>query len=225
MKFIERSFYSSKGLRPRPSFYFNESEQLVIAYTNWGQKVNQDDVFKTIEGYLLSSLVDDEVTSPFISVPHLGKTANHLRTALLLLNELLYKKYNSSELSVGLEIFVGFKKNDEFVFGHIGQPNILISRKKMNILPVYQNLDLSLDLSKENLLPPVPSKLIGINASVDLEIESLKPQDGDKLLLLSYSWIPKEILNLKDNQRSFENITKTISDISDQSFWLGMLEF
>lgn len=225
MKFLERSFFTSNGLRPRPILHFNESEQLVIAFTNWAKKINTDDIIKTIEGYLLSSLVDDEVTSPFISAPHLGKTANHLRTSLLLLNETLYKKYNKDEFNAGLEIFVGFKREDEFVFGHIGQPNILMCRSKKNILPVYQNIDHSLDLSVNTLLPPVPSKLLGINPNIDIEIQSLKPHDGDKILLLSYSWIPKEILNLKDNQRSFEQITKSISDISDQSFWLGLIEF
>jgi hypothetical protein len=225
MKLSERSFYSDKGLRPRPFIHFNETEDIIIVITNWAQKIDPKKVIAVVENYLLSSKVDDEVTSPFISLPQLGKSANHLRTSLLLLNDMIYKDYNKQELNCGLEIFVGLRNRGEFVFGHVGQPNILISRGDKNILPLYQNLDLSLDLSQDHKLAPVPSKLIGINAQIDIEIQSFKPQDGDKLVLLSCSWIPQELLVLKPNKRSFENFSKILSEDSEQSSWLGLIEF
>ncbi len=225
MKFTERSFFADQGLRPRPYIYHNDNENIIIIITNWALKIEPTKIIQTIENYLLSSGVDDEVTSPFISIPFLGKSANNLRTSFLLLNNLIYKEHNRDELVTGLEIFVGFKRNDEFVFGHVGQPNILLSKKDKNILPIYQNVDLSLDLSGKTMLPPVPSKLLGVDAQIEVEIQSLKPQAKDKLLLLSYSWIPKDILNLNENKRTFDVITKTLSEIDNQSFWFGMIEF
>lgn len=225
MKFTERSFYSEKGLRPRPFVHLNETEDIIIVITNWAHRIEPKKVITITENYLLSSKIDDEVTSPFISLPQLGKSANHLRTSLLLLNDMIYKEYNQQELNCGLEIFVGFRNHGEFVFGHVGQPNILISRTDKNILPLYQNLDLSLDLSQNMKLPPVPSKLIGIDSQIDIETQSFKPQEGDKLVLLSYSWIPQDLLNLKSDRRSFETFSKILSEDSEQSSWLGLIEF
>lgn len=225
MKLFERSFYSEKGLRPRPFVHLNEAEGILIIITNWAQRINPKKIISTVENYLLSSKVDDEVTSPFISLPQLGKSANHLRTSLLLLNDAIYKEFNKQELNSGVEIFVGFRNGGEFVFAHVGQPNILISRKDKNVLPLYQNLDLSLDLSEGKVLAPVPSKLIGIDAQIDIETQSFKPQDGDKLILLSFSWIPQEFLTLKSNKRSFESFSKILADSPEQSSWLGILEF
>ncbi len=225
MKFTERSFYADSGLRPRPYIYHNDKDNIVIVVTNWAQKIEPMKIVQTIENYLLSSGVDDEVTSPFVAIPFLGKSANNLRTSLLLLNNQIYKEHNQEELTSGLEVFVGFKRDDEFVFGHVGQPNILLSKKDKNILPIYQNIDLSLDLSKKEMLPPVPSKLLGIDSQIEIEIQSLKPQKNDKLLLLSYSWIPKEILTLTESKRSFEHISKTLANVDSQSFWLGLIEF
>lgn len=225
MKFLERSFVENSSYRPRPHVHWNEAEGLLVVATPWGQDTSKDDLISKIEDYISSSKLDRELTSPYQALQNYDNAANSIRTALLLANENIYKSKNKSEYTSGFEILVGVLKDSQFYFATVGHPHVLISKKDKNILPLFMDLDHSLNLSDKKLLPALPDKLLGINAQVDFQVHSIKYQKGDQLILMSKSWIPSNFLTLTNDQRSFEDYVKALAKDAKQPFWLGVMEF
>lgn len=225
MKFLERSFVEDASYRPRPIVHWNEKEGVLIIATPWGQEVTKGDFVTKLENYISSSNADQELTSPYQSLQNYDKAANSIRTALLLANENIFKSKNKGEYNSGFEILVGVVKNSQFYFATVGHPHVLLSKKDKNILPLFMDLDHSLNLSKKKLLPALPDKLLGINAQVDFQVHSFKFQKGDQLILMSKSWIPKDFFALSKKQRNFDDYAKELTKDDQQPFWLGIMEF
>ncbi len=223
MIFQERSFVQNKSYRPRPTIHWNESEGILIVITPWGQTKAKDSVVKQIEDFIVSSKLDQEMTSPFKSIQHYDKTANSIRTAILVANDHIYKTKNKTEFVTGYEILVGVIKNSHMYFATVGHPHILLNRPGKNILPLFVNLDHSLNLSSDQLLPALPDKLLGVSSPLDIQVHNFKFKPGDHLILLSKSWIPEGFLTLKDKE--FESYTKELAQDKQQPFWLGVVEF
>ncbi len=225
MKFLERSFVEDSSYRPRPYIHWNPDEGLLVIATPWGQDASQDDLIQKIEDYISSSKLDHELTSPFQSLQSYDKAANSIRTALLLANESIYKSKNKNEYTSGFEILVGVAKNNQFYFATVGHPHVLLSKNDRNILPLFMDLDHSLNLSNKKLLPALPDKLLGVNAQVDFQVHNFKYQKGDQLILMSKSWIPEDFFTLSKGQRNFDNYVKKLAKDDSQPFWLGVMEF
>jgi hypothetical protein len=225
MKFLERSFVENESYRPRPSVHWNEESGLLIIATPWGQKTSQDDLISKLSDYISSSKLDQELTTPFAALQNYDKAANSIRTALLLANEYIYKSKNKNEYTSGFEILVGVAKQSQFYFATVGHPHVLLSKKEKNILPLFMDLDHSLNLSKKKLMPALPDKLLGINSQVDFQVHNFKYHPGDQLILMSKSWIPKEFFSLSKKQRNFEDYAKELTKDDQQPFWLGVMEF
>lgn len=138
---------------------------------------------------------------------------------------LFFKSKNKTEYATGFEIFVGVAKNNHFYFATVGHPHVLLSKNDKNILPLFTDIDHSLNLSKKTLLPALPDKLLGINSHVDFQVHSFKYQAGDQLILMSKSWIPENFLTLSKNQRNFDSYIKNLAKEENQPFWLGVMEF
>lgn len=225
MKFAERSFVQNSSYRPRPFIHWNEEEGLLIVATPWGQETSKEDLINKIEDYIASSNLDQELTSPYQALNTYDKPANSIRNALLLANENIYKTKNKNEYTTGFEVLIGLVKESQFYFATVGHPHVLISKKEKTILPLFMDLDHSLNLSDKSLLPALPDKLIGINSQVDFQVHSIKYQKGDQLILMSKSWIPTEFLTLSSDKRNFEDYVKVLAKDEGQPFWLGLLEF
>ena len=225
MKFLERSFVETSSYRPRPHIHWNESEGLLIVITSWGQDSSKEELVTKIEDYISSSKLDGELTSPYQALGHYNKDANSIRTALLLANEHIYKTKNKTEYSVGFEVLVGLVRGSEFYFASVGHPHVLISKGDKNILPLYMDIDHSLNLSSKDLLPAMPDKLLGISPQIDFQVHNLRHYHGDQFIMLSKSWIPKQFLALTKDKRSFDQYTKELMKDQGQPFWLGVLEF
>lgn len=223
MRFQERSFVQDHSYRPRPTIHWNKEEGLLIVATPWGQDRAKDTVIKQIEDFIISSKLDQEQTSPFKSMQHYDKTANSIRTAILLANDHIYKTRNKGDLVSGFEIMVGVVKNSQIYFATIGHPHILLSRQNKNILPLFVNLDHALNLSSDKLLPALPDKLLGVSSPIEIQVHNFKYKPGDHLILLSKSWIPEGFLNLTD--RKFDSYTQELAKDQQQAFWLGVMEF
>lgn len=90
MKFLERSFVEDNSYRPRPHVHWNPEEGILVIATPWGQDTSKNELIEKIENYISSSKLDHELTSPFQAMHNYDKSANSIRTALLLANESVF---------------------------------------------------------------------------------------------------------------------------------------
>jgi hypothetical protein len=217
--------YSGQQFRPTPEVH-QDDKSLVIA-TPWGQRDSAKKVISQILNYLMVCNEDREATTPFQRLSCLSNFANHLRTATLLANENLYLSENNEEYKSGVELFAMTMSDGELVWLQIGQPQILLVRKSRSTISLGGSMDLAFDMSNEyDLLPSLPNQLLGLDSSLNLTINSFRPQAHDKILLLSHSQIPSEIYNIKSQDLKLDQLIKTLSERDPQlAFWLGIAEF
>lgn len=223
MIFNSRSFVQSEIYRPQPLVHFSDDESLILILTPWGSHENAETIKQIIVNYISAVKEDNEATSPFQKIPSLSPASNTLRTAVLLANDMLYKNRNKTEYLEAYEVFVGLKKNNEFVWTSHGHPHVLLSRKSKSILPLSLDLDHALNFQNKKALPPLPNSLLGVHSFFELSIKSLIPQEGDKLLLLNRSWISQELITTKT--RTYDGFVKNLIEKDESAFWFGCLEF
>lgn len=224
-KFIERS-YSGKMFRPRPEIHVDSEAKFILVVTPWGPRSSAKKVIDRMKEYLLFAREDREATSPFPRLSCLSTQANNLRIAALLANDSLYREENTDEFRSGTEIFAGVLEDNEFVWLQIGNPQILLSRSGRALLPLGSQIDHSFDMSNDSsLLPPLPSQLLGLDSSVNFNINSFRFHPGDRLLLLSHSQLPEQVFQNQASQLNLEHLSRTLAMSSPQlAFWLGLLE-
>lgn len=226
MKLLERSF-SGKLFRPRPEIYFSDGGNLLLIATPWGPRGHGQNVIETISSYYLATCEDLEITSPYERLSCLSTIANNLRIAVLLANGWLSREQNKSEYSAGVEIFAAALKDHEFVWLQVGSPQVLLFRPTRGVVPLGCPIDLSFDLSERDRmeLPPLPSQLLGLDSTVNLTMNSFRPLPGDKLILISRSFIPADVYNLTKDQITLDQISRILShDDPDVPFWLGVYD-
>src|SRR5690606_21113120 len=142
--------------------------------------------------------------------------------ATLVANELLYREENRNEYRSGAELFIGAFQERELAWVQVGHPNILIQRQGQPLLPISVHMGLTNEIETREPLPPLPSSLIGVSLEPNLSIQSLCPKPGDNIVLLSRSWLPREIF--KSKVKSFEDMSKALSSEPNEPFWLGHWE-
>jgi len=225
MIFNERS-YSGKIFRPRPEIFFSEEYRLLIAATPWGPRSSAKRVIEIIKDYYSLTLEDGDATNPFEKLSCLSPTANGLRVSTMLANEKLYRNENDAEYVTGVELFAAAIDEYEVAWIQIGHPNLLLARKTRGIFPLGSHVDLSLDLSQDKqVLSPLPSALLGLDPTCNLTIGSFRPQNGDRLILISRSALSENIYSLPETNWQIESISKILSkNDSELAYWLGILE-
>ncbi len=225
MNFDSRS-YGGKYFRPSPDIHLDEGLPLLIISTPWGASNGSQKVFDRMLEYLQLAQKDEEITSPFPRQTCLGSVANNLRIATLLANAALYKEENQTEYSSGAELFACYKEDNEFTWIQVGQPNIVLCREGETPMPLGSFPDLVLDFERqETRLSPLPSNLIGIENSLNLNISSFRPNKGDKILLISRSRVPGTLFSLENKDINLDLVSRTLAkDREDQPFWLGLIE-
>lgn len=224
MHFEERP-YAGKTFRPRPEIHLDQRTKLLIVATPWGARSCAKKVIERMTDFLSLANEDHEATSPFERLSCLSGQANNLRIATLLANEALYREDNTQEYRSGVELFAAMIDENELVWVQAGNPHILVGRIGRSLLPIGSSVDLSFDMSEgEALLPPLPSQLLGLDASINLNMNSFKARNGDRVLLLSYSHIPETIFAVKHQDIALDGVAKILAqDRPDLAFWLGLL--
>lgn len=225
LTFEERP-YAGKTFRPRPEIHIDEAAQSLIVATPWGARSAAKKVIERMNDYLSLAREDDEATSPFERLSCLSNQANNLRIATLLANEAVYREDNTQEYRSGVEVFAALLDENEVVWVQAGGPHILLGRHGRTLLPLGSNIDLSYDLSDQETgwLPPLPSQLLGLDSSINLNINSFRSHPGDRVVLLSYSHLPELLFSLPDEQRELEPLSKRLAtEQPDMAFWLGIL--
>lgn len=221
MNFQERSFIGNSSSIPRPEIYFNHDEKMLIVATAWGNSVGAKKMIRTISDYYLATKQDNDATSPFRRLEYLSTTANNLRIAVLVANEAVYREENRNEYRTGVELFVGSLHERELAWVQVGHPHILFCRRNQPTMPLSVQLSLASEISNEKL-PPLPNALLGTSPEPSLSVHSIRPQEGDSLLLLSRSWIPPEIFTLSPSNRNFQTLSKSLGQDGDEPFWMGL---
>lgn len=225
LKLSERP-YSGKTFRPRPEIHIDSATGLFIAATPWGPREAARKVISRMNDYLALAREDQEATSPFQRLSCLSDQANALRIASLLANEALYRDENRTEYRAGVELFAGLLSGDEFVWVQSGNPQILLARPGRELLSLGSQVDLSFDLSEgRELLPALPSQLVGLDSTLNININSFRARPGDKIVLISHSHLPTSVFELADSDITLETLSRTLARIHpDHAFWLGVLD-
>ena len=224
MHFEERS-YSGESTRPRPECYFSESEQLLIVATPWGAQSSAQRAIEKIKEFVLTTREDNEITFPFERLTSLSTAANNVRIGALLANDSLYRNENKHEINAGVEVAVIYVKDQECVWLHVGQPSLFLDRPATSITPISTEMDLSFEMAQGgDRLPPLPSKLLGLDSNLNFSVGSFRRQPEDKIILLSRTNLPTEIYYQAQGQ-TLEQLTQTLAHGEPQMpFWLGMLQ-
>ncbi|HEX4923299.1 MAG TPA: hypothetical protein VFV50_04405 [Bdellovibrionales bacterium] len=224
MSFQQRS-YAGKIFRPKPEFHHSDSERLLVVATPWGNRAGTRRAVDTLSEFFASNLGDNEATSPFRKLPHLSAVGNNLRIGVLLANEYFFNSENKDEYKNGAEFFAAAYDQKEVVWLQVGHPHVFLKRQGRPILQLSASIDLSMELSLPGkALPPLPGELIGIDANPHIVINSFRPAPGDKLVLISRSWLPQELFALPDDEISVEGISRVLSQqgSEDLPYWLGV---
>lgn len=226
MKIVERS-YSSKIFRPKPLIFSQSDGSLIVVVTPWGQPEHAQKVMDEIVNYVSATSGDVEVTSPFEFLTCLSDDANYLRTSLLIANDQLYRSENKNEYLSGVEAVVLMKNKQKVSWAQIGSPHILIKKTNMSLTPYAIDFDLSFDLTKNNnLLAPLPGKLLGIDRSCQISCGDINVDDGDQLLLLSSSLLPAALWVACSDGVDLDKVTKAmVSEQAEMPFWAGLISF
>lgn len=224
MELVSRS-YSGNLFRPKPEVYCERDGVLCIVATPWGPRNSARKVVQTIQDFFLSAKSDQEVTSPFQRLTCISPLANNLRVAVMLANDVIYREDNRNELTSGVELFVCARSGSEVVWTHIGQPHVLLDRKNLPIITLSTSPDAAFDFSVgQNWLPPLPSALLGTDATSNFQIRSFRPQKEDRLLLASRSLLPQQLQLMPRDKRNLEALTLELSSSDAQMpFWLGQV--
>jgi hypothetical protein len=220
MDFKQRSFPGNNAILPKPEIFFDDQEKLLIVATPWGASSGAKKIVSTIAEYYLATKNDKDATSPFRRLEYLSSTANNLRIATLVANEYLYREENRSDYRSGVELFVGSIQERELAWVQVGHPNILMQRRGQSLLPISVQLGIANEVQHSGEpLPPLPSSLLGISLEPNLSIQSICPQSGDSIVLLSRAWLPRDIF--KSSVKTFDDLSKSLSHDANEPFWLG----
>ncbi len=225
LAFSERP-YSGTTYRPRPEIFLDSDGKTLIVATPWGPREAARKVIDRMKDYLSLAKEDIEATSPFERVSYLSAHANRLRIATLLANESLYREENRNEYRSGVELFAGTLEEDEFVFLQSGNPQILLSRSGKKPLPLGSQIDLAFDFSEgKDLLPGLPSQMLGLDSSMNLCINSFRARPGDRIALISHSHLPESVFGLDGSNVTVDSLSQLMAGASpNHAFWVGVLQ-
>ncbi len=222
MVLSERS-YGGKLFRPRPEVFISDDKKLFIMATPWGPRRMAQVFIEKVTSELQDFSVDPDHTVFSLPSDTMSEKESRLRLVLLSLHEDLREEFNSETLSSGLEILCMLKDDKKISWFKIGAPFLAVLRSSQ-LLPLHHPVDLSFDHSTTETLPPLPKQLYGLSQNISLEHGNMLHKKGDRLLLVSRSYVPFQTFDIQANDMDLENITLSLAqDNAEQPFWLGFL--
>lgn len=220
--------YPGENSRPTPEILIDESTNSVFVVVPWGNREAAKKVIARMTEYLAFAAQDREATSPLPRLTCLSTSANNLRTAALLANDMIFREDNREEYRAGVELFAATLYHNELSWLQVGGPQLLLGRNAQSLLPLGSNIDLALDLRdwrSEVELPALPAQLLGLDANVNLTINSFRARAGDRLILLNHSQTPDITFSWKSDQLKMDDMVRLLARHSPRAaFWLGLLE-
>lgn len=222
MQLTERS-YSGKILRPKPFLYVSEEKDLIIICTSWGPPEHAEKAIDEIQKYVQAAKSDVEVTSPFEFQACLPNEVNYLRTSLLIVNEFLFRSENRTEYYAGVEVLVLFKRGHQLAWAQVGGPSVLIQRQYQSVQPLSISLDFASQSSQ--LMAPLPTNLLGIDRSCNIQVGHTHVGSQDKVILLASSRISTHIWKRAGGDLDLSQLTQSmIQENPESPFWMGIVD-
>jgi hypothetical protein len=221
---LKHRSYGGKVFRPTP--FIHEDNNLLVVASCWGPGDQTPTVVNEVVKYVTAAMGDVEVTSPFEYLTCLSDQANYLRIATLLANDLVFRGENRNEFVSGYELTVLLKSDKQLSWAQVGGPHILVGRQHRSLMPLTCQLDASNEMDSKLALPPMPVRLLGLEASCQIDCGDVKFNPGDQLVIAAASRLPKSIFLENDPAKlNLEKVTKWMIQESPESpFWLGLLD-
>jgi len=222
--FVQKT-YPGEFPRPSAETVLIEDKDLFVVGTPWGSKDAFKELVQNFRDIFSTSMTDGEATSPFPVLPQLSALGNRLRAAILHSNEQIFRKLNQDAYSSACETLVLAFNRTEMTWIQVGQPHLFLLRQG-NVSP----LQMALDLSADYLNPtPLPSRLLGVDRQIDIEVKPMNLQAGDKILVLARSTVPGSLygsaLVTETNELAAEQVfNNLVSADSKPPFWVGVLD-
>jgi hypothetical protein len=224
MKFEHRA-YGGKLFRPTPEVHFAPEQSRLLVATSWGDSSGASKCIDLINDYLNSTQDDQEVTTPIPWLIHLSRLTNRLRTALLLVNDSLYRNENKTELSCGVEISIIVRDHAEVAIASIGHPELFLKRETQPLSAVHAQRDFTQEFSKTAWLPPLPAQLLGVEKTCSPTYASFRAQADDQLLLVARSAIPGKIFENDATPLRLPALSQAMAQHDPQMpFWIGLVQ-
>lgn len=219
--------HRASQIRPEPEFQLDAETNLLLIVTPWGPRSVARKTLSIISESYAVAKGDSDATTPYARLSCLSNEANSLRAAVLLANDTLHREENKEEFKCGVELFAASFIDNEFVWVQVGQPHVLLSRKNGLLLPLGSCVDLSVDLSSgETMLPALPNQMLGVDSSLNLNMNSFRVQPGDRLIFLSHSAPPHVLYNTATENLNLDELTRRLASAApNTAFWIGILEF
>ncbi|MGZ3745840.1 MAG: hypothetical protein ACXWRE_00805 [Pseudobdellovibrionaceae bacterium] len=224
---IEERSYSTKALRPRPAIYTESDGSFLAISTSWGNPEDGLRVNEDIAKYIQAAKADVEITSPFEFLSSLTNEANYLRIATLISNESLYRGSNQNDYQAGLEILLLLRKGSQIAYAQVGSPHLLIQKKSGLVAPISVSYEAGFEMSAESqdLLPPLPQALLGLDRSLNIRTGDFRFDEGDRLILYAGGFWPRSLWHT-DQSSNLQLLTQKLVQVSPESpFWLGLVSF
>ncbi len=174
--------------------------------------------------YVGSAESDVEVTSPFEFLSNFTDEVNYVRTSLLIANDFLYRGENKTEYFSGVELMALFRRGSQVAWAHVGAPSLLIQRKHQSLQPLSIGTDLSSELrNAEQVLPPLPSRLLGLEPSATFSAVT-RISSEDQLVLIAGTSIASSLWIKDSYTTDLGSITdRMIQENPEAPFWLGLV--
>ena len=226
MQITERTF-STKNFRPKPGCHISSNHKLAAVITPWGQSsVSTEMVFEDLESRYSFFSEDTESTRPFPIMQNLSMPENDVRTALIQVNQSIYHKINEEEYSTGFELFCAVVVGNVCAFSQVGCPIVLIDRSQQPLcLTGSLMTDSSSLFNSKEYQPPLPVQLVGVHEDISITSGYFGFNKGDRLILLSRSYVPPSWLSVKKEERTIEHLSRLASqDNPNMPFWIGILD-
>jgi hypothetical protein len=151
--------------------------------------------------------------------------ANYVRTALMIANDTLYRGENKNQYFSGVEILAMFKRGSQLAWAQVGSPSIFIQRENQRLQPLSVSADLSSELrTSAEALPPLPSQLLGLDRTCNIQAGHTFVREGDQIVLLAGTSVATSIWTLEPHEGSLNRITdRMIQEEPELPFWLGLI--
>ena len=183
--------------------------------------------------YLSQVSEDKEKTTFHKKLFFLSPMENHLRSAVLHANDLLYKENESADSPTGVELLLIFFHAGTMYWVQHGAPNLFVhwNRETGSFLQPFLSVnDWSQYFSPHRpMKPPLPLHMLGLHAYNDFKVESLSMDSinskKDSLVFLTSSYISPAFYACSN----FSNLTSIVhllsKDHENYPFWLGAFPF
>ena len=217
-----RSFIGDTSTRPTPEVFLDELASFCLIVTPWGNRSAMKTFQHMITDYYLSASKDLDITSPYPLLPYLSKPANDLRIAIMLAVEWLCHQLNRDEYRCGIELFVATKVEHELLWIKYGSPSLFFCKPGHGVIPIAHDISIPTQMLISQTAP-LPTHLLGFHPNVDISVQGMKFQNGDKLILISKQNFEPQILQLTSDQWTLGDISHVLSKDSKDPFWAGLI--